>query len=183
MKKSLLLLAFIPIQLFAQCSWSKQEIDGVAGTSSRILDSERLFTLNVENKPTKNQDQEYKIARISLAEFVQEKDTLCLFYLNVEINSLGANTTYGSLRNGDKIMIELQSGRVFEFPMAGATNHGDVSYKTFKTYYSTYFQMTNEAIRIFSEDPLKKIRLYWSKGFEEYPVENPNILIAQLSCF
>jgi len=67
MKKRLLLLAFIPIQLFAQCSWSKQEIDGVAGTSSRILDSERLFTLNVENKPTKNQDQEYKIARVSLA--------------------------------------------------------------------------------------------------------------------
>ena len=80
-------------------------------------------------------------------------------------------------------MIELQSGRVFELPMAGATNHGDVSYITFKTYYSTYFQMTNEAIRVFSQDPLKKIRLYWSKGFEEYPVENPNILIAQLSCF
>ena len=36
MKKSLLLLVFVPVQLFAQCSWSKQEIDGVAGTSSRI---------------------------------------------------------------------------------------------------------------------------------------------------
>ena len=50
------------------------------------------------------------------------------------------------------------------------------------TRYSPYLVISEESYQALKENPAKKLRIYWSKGYEDYEVDYPENLVKQLNC-
>ena len=61
-------------------------------------------------------------------------------------------------------------------------NTGDTNYNLNCTYYGSYIILSEEDRELLSTKEIEKIRMYWSKGYEDYDVNNPTLIMNQLNC-
>ena len=120
--------------------------------------------------------QDFLVMNIYLGKVNETK----FIYFNTLIQSKSAYDSYGSLRVGSNIMIKTDSGMVTL--KIGSSDTGDTDYDKGTTKYSVYCILRDEDIAILSNSKSTKLRIYWSKGYDNYDIDDADLISRQLKC-
>jgi len=182
MKKLLTaMLIFASSFALAQCEWLTNETDEFTGVKKQMHKAEKLLGQTSEDmKKYKRLFPEYDYFKIdvSCAKF----DNRYAIYFTIKIQTERAYEYYGALREGSKIILKHDSLSLTTLKFA-KTETGDSDYTDKTTRYITYCAPDEDAIKALSEKPVVKVRIYWSKGYEDYVVTAPDAILKQLKCF
>lgn len=176
----MIVLVFIATVATSQeCDYRKNEVDEFTGVEQKIT-SDALYIAYTDStllKYYKNKKHSYFELNINSAKF----NDLRALYTNIRINTDDAYKYYGSIRRDAECILKLSNGELVNLKFA-EYNNGDSDYTGGYTLYSNYIILDDEAYEALLVNPVEKVRIYWSEGYEDYIVTNPNALIEQLKC-
>lgn len=190
MKMTLLFALFLGGFAFAQtdttsaaasydCKYSKNEVDDFTG-DTKIVTEPELFVAHTDSslmKYYKRKKHQYLEIEFYTGRVNEAKG----LYLFATIQTKKAYEYYGSLRSDAKIMFKMSNGEMIELKFL-KSDAGDMDYDGNKTTYSNVLGVTDEEVETFINNDVEKIRVYWSKGYEDYDVDNKGLLRKQFSC-
>ena len=88
---------------------------------------------------------------------------------------------FGSIQKGTNLVVKFKDGETLELKFS-KYDSGDMNYDYGYTTYSSYIVVDDETIKILKENEIEKVRMYWSKGYEDYPVVGSQLFMKQLPC-
>ena len=80
-----------------------------------------------------------------------------------------------------KIIMKLSDGTMTEL-IIGKSDYGDSDYDRGTTTYSSYCVLEESDINSLKSSNIEKVRIYWSKGYDDYECDNPDVINKQLNC-
>ena len=161
------------------CNFTTNETDEFTGTTKMILESERFveFTDSSLIKYYKRKKHQY----IELDIYLAKIDNLYALYDIWRIDSKSAYKYFGSISTDAKFLVKFKDGKMLELKHA-KYDTGDTNYDLNCTYYGSYIILSDEDRELLATKEIQKIRMYWSKGYEDYDVDNPTLIMNQLNC-
>lgn len=164
--------------LNADCIYRTKEVDEFTGTSKLVLESQPFisFTDSSMQKYYRKKEHQYFEADIYCAKINDMK----VIYFSLRIDTDNAYKYFGSIQKDSKFMVKMKNGDLITL-LFSKSDYGDANYTYDYTYYSTYIVLEEEDISKLSNE-VEKVRIYWSKGYEDYPVINSSLFINQLNC-
>ena len=187
MKKAILFFALI-LSYFTysqdttkvgNCKFRINEVDEFTGTNKKVCESQLFvsFTDSTLLKYYKNKKHQYIECTISCGKI----NDLYAVYFNWRIDTESAYKYFGLISSDAKFIVKHTDGTTttlkFEQIVSGDTNY-DMKYTT----YSDYCIISEDEMKSLMEKGIDKVRMYWSKGYEDYPVIDSNAFINQLNC-
>lgn len=159
-----------------ECNYRTNKVDEFTGSTKIVLNSEVFITHTDSALKKYFKRKDYLTTRIYSGRINETK----FIYFDTKILSKKAYDYYGSLRSDANIMIKTDSGMVTLKIKSSDT--GDVDYDRGFTKYSVYCVLEPEDVEILSIAKVSKVRIYWSKGYEDYDVKDSELLIRQFKC-
>ena len=159
------------------CDYKTNEIDEFTGVKKVIMKEQDLISHTPEEFKKYYRNQELTNAQVYCAR-VDDKKAV---YINWKLNTESAYKIYGSIKSDSKFMVKLVSGDIVDLVFL-KSNTGDSNDSLKYTTYLSYCLLGDESVQALQKSPVEKIRMYWSKGYKEYPVVEPNLFIDQLPC-
>lgn len=183
MKKLFLLSVVVLISTVvlgqSECSFRKKEVDEFTGVS-KVITNEELFISHTDSllmKYYKGKKKQY----FEVECYTAKIDHLYVVYFYVVIQTKSGYDRYGSLRDGAKIMIKMIDGSMVDL-IISKTDTGNSDYEKGTTTYSTYCRLDEDQLAALKSSGVEKVRIYWSKGYDNYNCINPDQLQRQLTC-
>ena len=186
MKNLLTLLAIVlSANLYAQdsikqnCNYRTQEVDEFTGTSKLVLESDNFiaFTDSSLMKYYKRKKHSYVECDIYCAKINDMK----VAYLSWRLDTKSAYKYFGAIYTDSKFILKFTDGTTLTLVFS-KNDSGDTNYDYDFTTYSSYIILSDEQIKDLSTKEIDKVRMYWSKGYESYPVINSKLFIEQIKC-
>lgn len=164
--------------LNADCNFRTKEVDEFTGTSKLVLESDKFisFTDSSMQKYYRKKQNQYVEVDVYCAKINDTK----VAYLSIRIDTDNAYKYFGSIQKDQKFMLKMKNGDLVTL-LFSKSDYGDANYNGNYTYYSSYIILEESDIEKLSEQ-VEKVRIYWSKGYEDYPVTNSDLFINQLNC-
>jgi hypothetical protein len=162
-----------------ECDYSKNEIDDFTGDVKKIT-KKQLFISHTDSalvKYYKNKRRQY----LEIECYTGRINDVTALYVHIVIQTKKAYDYYGILSSDSKVMFKLSNGELIELQVA-SSEFGDTNYDYGYTSYSTYMIVNASDIESFMNSSVDKIRVYWSKGYEDYDCDNPNLLKELFYC-
>lgn len=162
------------------CNFRIDEVDDFTGNLKRVLHRENFVrhTDSLLMKYYKKND--YDFFEIELN--VGRVNDLYAVYWNILVRSKSGYEYYGAIYKDAKVIFKLENGTTLETTFA-TSDTGKTDYDKNTTKYSSFIILEDHQMQILDKVPVTKIRVYWSKGYEDYEVDSPNLLVNQLNCF
>jgi len=184
MKISILAITIMmSINGFAQdslnCNYRVNEIDEFTNTSKVVTRSE-LYIAQTDSslmKYYKRKTHSY----FELETYCAKINDTRVLYTYIRIDSKNAYKYYGSLSTDAKVILKMEDGSTITLKIA-KYDTGDMNYEKNYTSYSPYMIIDPDTYESLKTKKATKIRIYWSKGYEDYDVNNPNVLLNQMKC-
>lgn len=163
----------------SDCNYRTNEVDEFTGTKKLVLEADDFINHTDEDlkKYFKKKDTEY----INCKAYTAKVNDLKVLYTHWTIQSKTAYDTYGFIQKGSKLIIKFVDGSTVELNVA-SSDTGDTNYDHDYTTYSTYMVLNDDHVSLLKSSEVEKIRMYWSKGYTDFPVFNPRLFINQLPC-
>jgi hypothetical protein len=161
------------------CKYLKKGIDSASGLPKVILMTDSLFKYTPAD-----QFEKWIIAGKSYVEgnaYLTNVKNKKYVYFNFTIHSSQANSLYGSLEAGKQLLVMLDNGKNISLRLASSTN-GNADYKADQTTYTAYCELLDNKIGELQTATAKKIRFYFSNGYQDYDVNNKDFFIKYLPC-
>ena len=160
-----------------KCSYYKNETDEFTGVKKIILNEENIisFTDSALKYLYKKKDL------INCKTYCARLDSMYVIYFNWTILDKSAYETYGSIEKDASLMIKFKDGTICNLKF-GKYDLGKTDYEANSTAYSSYCLITKEDREQLINNEIDKIRMYWSKGYDAYPVTNSSVFKNQLPC-
>ncbi|MHA2218062.1 MAG: hypothetical protein ACXACY_19175, partial [Candidatus Hodarchaeales archaeon] len=161
----LLLLTAFTTQAQDSCNYYKNEVDEFTGTVKVVMEDE-LFISHTDSvllKYYKRKKHQYLETEVYLAHIGKQYAA----YFITTIQTDKAYDYYGALYKDSKIMLKMADGTVMNLIFI-KTDSGDTDYTAKKTKYSVICVLDEEQIETLSKTMIEKVRVYWSKGYEDY---------------
>lgn len=92
-----------------------------------------------------------------------------------------AREAYGFIEKGSVLIVKLLDGS-FVTLSAGQMDKGSYDTTTELLTYQVYYPLERSQIQALRRGEVDSIILFWSTGYEEYPVFNLNFFANQFSC-
>lgn len=161
------------------CDWKTNEVDEFTGTSKKVLNSVNFisYTDSSMMKYYKNKPYDYLEIDCNFAKI----NDLYAMYFYITIQTKKAYEYYGAIRSDAKLILILEDAGNLELKFA-KSDSGEMDYDGNKTTYASYIILEDWQLQIMDKQKIKKARIYWSKGYEDYDVDNTSIAINQLNC-
>jgi hypothetical protein len=147
------------------CVYKKNEIDDFSGDKIQIL-SEQDFI-----------KQDIVKCQVGAAKFGKNK----VLYFYWRISSKDAYKYYGSIEKGSNISIKLQNSETLTLVFS-EYNSGDTNFSFGYTTYVSYAFLDDEIISKLKTSSIDKVRMNWSKGYQDYSILDPLLLTRQIPC-
>jgi hypothetical protein len=196
MKKQILLSLFVVLfgSLMAQtdttgikndtipaldCDYTKNEVDDFTG-DTKIVTKKENFIAHTDSSLMKY----YKKKRRQYFEvetYTARINDVKAIYLYIVIQTKKAYDYYGVLSSDAKVMFKMSDGSMIELKV-GSSDYGDTNYDYNYTSFSTYLVVDDSDVESFQTLDVEKVRIYWSKGYEDYECSNPSLLKKQFNC-
>lgn len=162
-----------------ECKFKTNEIDEFTGIEKKITQSELYITHtdSVLLKYYNKKNRSYFELSINCAKISDIK----VIYVSIRIDSDNAYKHYGSISKDAKFIFKLDNGDIHTLK-SNVYDFGETNHKEGYTFYSTYLILDEDNYKIFLENPVNKLRIYWGEGYQDYLVNKPNVLIQQLKC-
>ena len=159
------------------CSYRTNEVDEFTGTKKIVLNEQDFINYTSEELKKYYKKKEYVKCQVYVAKVEETK--VAYFYWTLQTKE--AYKFFGSIARDSKIMVKFQDGETIELNFS-KSDVGDTKYDYGYTTYSSYVILDKESIKVLKTKPIEKLRMYWSKGYEDYPVSDQNLFINQLPC-
>lgn len=187
MKKQILIivLSILSVNTFAQdstkvdCKYRTNEVDEFTGTSKLVLEEERFiqFTDSSLLKYYKNKAHQY----IEMDLYCAKINDMYVAYTYWRIDSENAYKYFGAIPTNAKLMFKFTDGTTSELTYAKYES-GETKYDKGYTIYSSYCIMSKEVMDVLKSKSVEKVRMYWAKGYEDYPCFSPDLFSKQIKC-
>ena len=188
--KNLFLLSFAALLAFnsnsqsdstetLDCDYRTNEVDDFTG-STKIVMNEELFIAHTDSSLMKYYKKK-KHQYLEIECYAARVDDLHVVYFYTTIQTKKAYDYYGVLRSDSDIILKLNDGSTLTLKIANS-DYGDADYDRNRTTYSTYCILEDEDIETLKNNSIEKVRVYWSKGYEDYDCDNSDLLSRQLKC-
>lgn len=163
----------------SNCKFAVNEVDDFSGNLKMILKSELLISYTDSSlvKYYKNKPHQYAECTIECGKI----NSTFVSYVSWRIDNDEAYKFYGAIYEEAKFMIKFVDGSTITLNFA-KTDVGETNYQKKYTTYDSYIILDDIAIKELQSKPISKIRMYWSKGYDDYEVVNTNLFISQLNC-
>lgn len=161
------------------CDYLKNEVDDFTG-STKIVMNEELFIAHTDStllKYYKKKKHQY----LEIECYAARIDDLYAVYFYATIQTKKAYDYYGVLSSDSDIIFKLSDGSIVTLKIA-KSDYGDADYDGNRTTYSTYCVLEKEDIETLKENTIERVRVYWSKGYDDYDCDNKDLLQRQLKC-
>lgn len=162
-----------------QCNLKKDEVDDFTGSIKKVTYSDKFIAHTDSSlmKYYKRKKNQY----FEVDAYTARVDDVYAIYFYITIQTKKAYDYYGVLSSKAKVIFKLEDGSTMEFKI-GSSDYGDVNYDGGYTTYSTYFVVEDWQMQILEKLSVQKVRIYWSKGYEDYDCDSPDLLKEKLSC-
>jgi hypothetical protein len=161
------------------CDWKTNEVDEFTGTTKKILNSVNFIAHTDSSLMKYYKKKPYDYLEID-CNFAKIND-LYAMYFYVTIRTKKAYEYYGAIRSDAKLILMLENAGTLELKFA-KSDSGDMDYDRDLTTYVSYIILEDWQMEVMDKQKIKKARVYWSKGYQDYEVDNPTIAIDQLNC-
>jgi len=160
------------------CQYAYEGLDAKGLDWRRDGEKELLFTFTDERLRLFFPEKEYLRCEAFLSSLGKREKQLTIEFVFAYPN---AREAYGVIEKNSLITLKLFDGQIIELK-AGELDLGKYeSDKDIMTYRMIY-KMDNQQINLLRKQELEEIRMYWSAGFEVYPVYNIDFFSRQLKC-
>jgi hypothetical protein len=161
----------------SDCNYTTNEVDEFTGKKKLVLRESDFINYTSEDLKKYYKKKDYINCKVGLAQI--ENTKAAYFYWVLQTKE--AYKYFGSIKKGATIMVKLVNGDTFEL-MFSKYDTGETKYDYGYTNYSSYVILDQASIDALKSAEIDKVRMSWSKGYEDYPVSNPRLFIDQLSC-
>jgi len=168
---------FIKSPPLNECSFNYTLTDKVDGKRRSEVSPQFWFSYTNPNLYNLFSERDFLTARVSISEISPYK------FLNLEVNfaTATAKREYGYLAGGANLTIIFTNGDFISLKNE-VTSEGTLDQKTNTTSYKGIFSLSTRDERKLAANPIDKIRLVWSTGFEDYEIYHVDVLMNQLKC-
>ena len=187
--KNLLLVSIALISFFSNaqvdsvnvndCSYRTNEVDEFTG-SSKVVMNEELFISHTDSSLVKYYKRK-KHQYFEVECYAAKIDKLYALYFYVTIQTKKAYDYYGSLSSDSKIILKFDDESTLTLKVS-KSDYGDTDYDKNQTIYSTYCIVDKDDVELLKNNAVQKVRMYWSKGYEDYECDDGELLMRQFTC-
>lgn len=159
------------------CSFAFEGQDMEAGSYRRDLESELLFTYTDERLRPYLQEKEYLDCKAYLSSVGGYR------YLTLDFTFAypNAQEAYGFIDHNSVLTLKLLNGDFINL-RAGQMDRGQYDTVKQELTYSVYYPIDRSYINLLKASELDLIRVFWSSGFEEYPIHQMDFFQRQFQC-
>ena len=162
-----------------ECNFKTNEIDEFTNIEKKITQSE-LYITHTDSALLKYYNKKNR-SYFELSVNSAKINGLKVIYVTIRIDSDKAYKYYGSIAKDAKFIFKLTNGNTITLK-SGAYDFGDTNHNGGYTLYSTYLLLDEDNYKSLVETSVDKVRIYWGEGYQDYLVDDPNVLIQQLNC-
>jgi len=159
------------------CDYATNEVDEFTGNEKYVMKSEVFLTHTDEALKKYYKNKDYTTCEAYCAKIEGMK----VMYVNWKIMSKDAYKYFGSIQADAKFILKMKDGKMLEL-VYSKYDSGDMKYNGGYTTYSSYIILSDEDIETLKANELEKVRMFWSKGYQDYDISNTTFFINQLPC-
>lgn len=160
-----------------ECQTAYEGKDEVSGQIRKDLQQQLLFTYTDERLRPYLKDKEY----LRCDGFLTAMGGFRFLSLQFTFAYPNAREAYGFIEKGSILIIKLLDGSFVNLP---AMRMDKGSYNTEKEMltYNVYYPLDRSQINLLRRGDVDSIIMFWSSGYEEYPVYNVTFFANQFNC-
>ncbi len=159
------------------CVIASSSRDEFSGEISRALAHAELFRYTNPALKTYLQGKTHVICEAALA----STGTKATLLLTFKINDPNARKAFGRLEKNSVATLKFLDGSTFELQNAVADD-GVFSPDNDASIFHAQYPLNPEALKKIRRNGLDKLRILWSKGFDDYDVQQVDLLMRQAEC-
>lgn len=160
------------------CHYSYEGLDAKGSDWRRDGEKELLFTFTDERLRMFFPEKEYLRCEAFLSTVGNREKQLTLEYRFAYPN---AREAYGVIEKNSLLTLTLFDGQTLQLK-AGELDLGKYDTENDILIYRMIYKIDNQQLNLLRRQDLEEIRMYWSAGFEVYPVYNIDFFSRQLKC-
>lgn len=159
------------------CRLTVDTRDEFSGERRREMHAEELFRFTNPALKTYFQDREHVICDAAIA----VNNSAYVLQLTFTINDVNAMRSFGGLpRNGVAILKYLDGETTTLYNLRADEGQADAGKQVF-TFHGQY-TIESGMMKKMQRTLLDKIRVAWATGYEDYDIQNVDVLVRQLDC-
>lgn len=159
------------------CTIASSSRDEFSGEISREMQRAELFRYTNPALKTYLQGKTHVICEAAVASSGPNAALLLTF----NINDPNARKAFGRLEKNSMAVLKFMDGSTFTLQNAGADD-GVFNPETGATIYRARYPLNPEVWKKISRLDLDQIRIAWSNGYDDYEVQQVNLLSQQAQC-
>jgi len=174
-----MLTAYSYAQTDSTCTYRVNEVDEFTGTS-KLVTTTSMYVEHTDSillKYYKNKPHSY----FELNTYCAKINDMRVIYMSIRVDTKNAYKYFGSISTDAKCIFKLSNGETVTLNFA-KYDTGEMNYDKDYTTYSPYLIVSEEQYKLLTENKAEKLRIYWSEGYEDYPITFPEVLVKQLNC-
>lgn len=160
-----------------RCQFAFEGQDTDIGSYRRDLEPQLLFTYTDERLRPYLQDKEY----LSCEAYLSSVGGYRYLTLDFTFAYPNAQEAYGFIDQNSVLTLKLLNGDVINL-RAGQMDRGKYDTVKQELTYSVYYPIDRSYLGLLKVSELDLIRVFWSSGFEEYPIHQMDFFQRQLQC-
>ncbi len=160
-----------------ECRYAFDGQDAETGRYRRDQYPELLFSYTDERLRPYLQDKEYLICEA----YISSSGGFRYLTLNFTFAYPNAQEAYGFIDQNSVLTIKLLNGDVINL-RAGKMDRGQYNTVKKELTYSVYYPIDRSYIGLLKASEVDLLRVFWSSGFEEYPILQMDFFQRQFQC-
>lgn len=161
----------------ASCTFAFEGDDPDKGQYRRDHRAELLFTYTDERLRPHLGSREY----LTCDAFLSSLGGYRFLTLNFTFAFPNAQEAYGFIDEKSLLTIKLLNGNYINL-RAGTLDRGKYNTVTQTLTYSVYYPIDRSYISLLRASEIDLLRVFWSSGFEEYPIHQMDLFMRQFRC-
>lgn len=166
-----------PVIPEVQCEYSVRERDEFTNKLKVMTKPQPFFAYTQKELQPFMKEDDYLKCSGSLGRVMG----MTILNLKFEIESTMAQREYGRIVAGTQLMVKLLDGTTVVLNCQESDN-GTVDENNGRTVYRTFYGIDKSEEKQLLNSEVVKVRMIWSKGFEDYDVNELDFFIDQLKC-
>lgn len=159
------------------CRYAFNGIDENSGRWRRDQEKQLLFTYTDDRLRLFLKDKEY----LRCEGFLSSVDGFRFLSLEFTFAYPNAREAYGFIEKGSILTIKLLNGQFVNL-QAGTLDRGSYDTRRELLTYRVQYPVDQSLISFLRSSEAEAIRVFWSSGYEEYPVSSLDFFIRQIDC-
>lgn len=160
-----------------ECRYAFDGQDTETGRYRRDLQPELLFSYTDERLRPYLQDKEYLVCEA----YISSAGGFRYLTLDFTFAYPNAQEAYGFIDQNSVLTIKLLNGDIINL-RAGKMDRGQYNTVKKELTYSVYYPIDRSYIGLLKTSEVDLLRVFWSSGFEEYPILQMDFFQRQFQC-